>query len=95
MQLHLEPQELNLLANILMRKGGKPYEGLLDMVLARNLRFDSDELESLADLLAAEEHVLQDNISREPDGHLKGKMLAALALLDGVQERVNEACVMI
>lgn len=40
MQLHFEADEFNLLANILMQKSGKPAEGLLDMVLARNLRFD-------------------------------------------------------
>jgi hypothetical protein len=95
MQLHLESDELNLLANILMQKHGQPYEGLLNMVLVRNLRFDSDDLETLADLLAVEKHTLQGNISRELDGHIKGKMLAAMALLERVQERVNEACVMI
>jgi hypothetical protein len=94
MQFHLDPDELNLLANILMQKGGNPYEGLLEMVLARDLRFDSDDLETVADLLAAEKSSLKDNISREPDGVRRGKMLAALALLEKLQERVNEACVM-
>jgi hypothetical protein len=94
MQLHLEPDELNLLANILMQKSGKPYEGLLDMVLARDTRFDADDLDTVADLLAAEKRSLKDNISREPDGVRKGTMLAALVLLEKVQERVNEACVM-
>lgn len=35
-----------------------------------------DDLETLADLLAVEKHTLQANISREPDGHRKGKMEA-------------------
>lgn len=94
MQLHLESDELNLLANILMQKSGKPYEGLLDMLLARDLRFDSDDLETVADLLAAEKRSLNENLSRETDSVRKGRMQASLALLDRLQERVNEACVM-
>ena len=95
MQLHLDPDELNLLANILMPKPGKPYETLLEMVLARDLRFDSDDLEAVADLLAAEKRSLQDSISRETDGVRKARMQASLVLLDRLQEHVNEACVMI
>jgi len=95
MQLHLDPNELNLLANILMQKCGEPYQGLLDMVLARDLRFDADDLETVADLLSAEKHALQANLDQEPDGFLKARMLTSLALLNRLQERVNEACVMI
>lgn len=95
MQLHLETEELNLLANILMQKTGAPYEALLEMVLARDLRFDSDDLETVADLLAAEKMSLKDRITHELDGFRKGKMLTTLAVLEKLQEHVNEACVMI
>jgi hypothetical protein len=61
MQLHLETDELNLLANLLMEPPGETSrarldERLLEMVLARDLRFDSDELGRMAALLAADEH---------------------------------------
>jgi len=95
MQLHLETDELNLLANILLQKSGTgAYEDLLEMVMARDLRFDSDELEQVADLLAAEKQDLKGQISRETEGLRKGKLQSTLELLERVQERVNEACVM-
>lgn len=95
MQLHLETDELNLLANILLQKAGRPYDALLEMVLARNLRFDCDDLETVSDLLAAERGSLKGRISSEAEGVRKGRMLETLALLERLQEKVNEACVMI
>ena len=96
MQLHLETDELNLLANLLLQKSGTGgYEDLLEMVMARDLRFAADELELVADLLAAEKKNLKEAISRELDGVRKGKLLGTLTLLERVQERVDEACVMI
>lgn len=95
MQLHLETDELNLLANILLQKSGvSAYEDLLEMVMARDLRFDTDELEQLADLLTAEKQDLKGQISRETDALRKGNLQSTLALLERVHERVNEACVM-
>ena len=74
MQLHLDADELNLLAEILLEQVGKNsaqgisvanvqgngdihqgagrYDGMLDKVLARDLRLDGDELEQVAVLLA-------------------------------------------
>jgi hypothetical protein len=95
MQLHLETAELDLLANLLLQRSGGPYEHLLEMVLARNMRFDSDDLETLADLLAAEKTSLAAAIAKEPAGVRKGKLQRTLGLLERVEERVNEACVMI
>jgi len=95
MQLHFETDELNLLANLLLQKSGAPYEDLVEMVMARDLSFDSDELEAVADLVAAEMRVLKENILREPDGSRNFRMQANLAMLERLQERVNEACVMI
>jgi len=93
-QLHLEICELNFLANALLQHTGEPFESLLQMVLARDLRFDSDELDALSDLLAAERATLKADIAKECDGVSKGRMLSSLELLERVQERVNEACVM-
>ena len=96
MQLHLETDELNLLANLLLQKSGTgAYEELLEMVMARDLRFDGDELEQVADLLATEKKSLKEVISQELEGVRKGQLLGTLALLERVQERVDEACVMI
>ncbi len=94
MQLHLETNELNLLANLLMQHTSPQNDKLLEMVLARDLRFDSDELQATAVLLAAEKKCLKEAITQESDGVCKGKLQSKLALLDRVQERVDEACVM-
>ena len=95
MQLHLEIDELNLLANLLIQRSSPQNEKLLEMVLTRNLRFDSDELEALADLLAAERRTLKDEIAGVADAIRKGKLAGTLTVLERVLERVDEACVMI
>jgi hypothetical protein len=100
MQLHLETDELNLLANLLMEPPGETSragldERLLEMVLARDLRFDSDELERMAALLAADEHRLKDMVAYEPNAARKAEVQQKLALLERVLDRVAEACVMI
>lgn len=53
MQLHFSVEQLQLLAEILSEQRTKPAEDLLDRVLARDLRFDFDELEQLSVLLNA------------------------------------------
>jgi hypothetical protein len=94
MQLHLVTDELNLLANLLMQRSSPQNEKLLEMVLARDLRFDSDELEQVANLLAAEKKSLKEAVAQEPEGARKGKLQNTLAVLERAQERVVEACVM-
>ena len=100
MQLHLDVDELNFLANELMERKPRAVrlpldDHLLEMVLARDLRFDADDLQRLADLLAADEHCLQYDISHELDVARKAHLQRKLALLQRVLEKVDEACVMI
>jgi len=94
MQFHLESDELNLLANVLLEQDPRPYQELLNKVLAHDLRLDGGELEQAADLLAAKKRSLKDEIGRQPNAALKIELERQLALLERVQERVNEACVM-
>jgi hypothetical protein len=94
MQFHLETDELKLLADVLLQQEPGQYDELVDKVMARDLRFDSGELEQTADLLAARKRGLKDEIERQPDGALKTALQQRLALLERVLERVNEACVM-
>jgi len=93
MQFHLETDELNLLANVLLEQDPRQYNELLNKVLARDLRFDSGELEQTADLLAGKKRSLKDEIARQPNAALKLELQRQLALLERVLERVNEACV--
>ena len=117
MQLHLEPDELNLLANILLERVGTvstaqaPSSGsvqsdrsvgqsprfmndVLDKVLARDLRLDSDELEGVADLLRAQKRTLTEGIAHPENAAHKIELQQKLGLLERVLERVTEACVM-
>ena len=94
MQFHLEPQELNLLANILLEQDPRQYNELLNKVLARDLRFDSGELEQTADLLMSKKRRLKDEIALQPNVALKADLQRKLTLLERVLERVTEVCVM-
>jgi hypothetical protein len=94
MQFHLEPQELNLLANILLEQDPRQYNELLNKVLARDLRFDSGELEQTADLLMSKKRSLKDEIAQQPNALLKAELQRKLTLLERVLERVTEVCVM-
>ena len=67
--LHLETDEL-LLANLLINPAGqKPHspldDRLLEMVLACDLGFNSDELERLAELLVAAERSMKGDVQGE------------------------------
>lgn len=94
MQFHLEPDELKLLADVLLEQEIGKYGEILNKVLDRDLRFDGTELEQTADLLADKKRSLKGAIARQPDAALKTELQRQLALLERVQEKVNEACVM-
>ncbi len=94
MQFHLEPNELNLLANVLVEQDPRQYNELLNKVMTHDLRFDSGELERTAELLASKKRSLKDEIAQQPSDALKMELERKLTLLERVLERVNEACVM-
>lgn len=94
MQFHLQSDELQLLADILLEQNSPDHEQILNKVLARDLRFDAGELEDTADLLIAKEIALKNEIAQQANTVVKEKLQPQLALLDRVLERVNEACAM-
>ena len=94
MQFHLEPDELNLLVNVLLEQDPRQYNELLNKVMAHDLRFDSGELEQTAELLAGKKRSLKNEIARQSDGTPKAELQRQLTLLERVLEKVNEACVM-
>ena len=94
MQFHLEPEERKLLADILLEQEVGKYNELLNKVLNRDLRFDVDELEQTATLIADKKRRLNDEIARQPVADLKSELEQQLALVQQLEERVNEACVM-
>ena len=116
MQLHLETDELNLIANTLMARLGKAsaqaarsggdqpdqstrlgpqvYDRLLDKILARDLRLETDELDQMSELLDTQRCKLTEQIARGENAALQAELQRQLRLLDHVLERINEACVM-
>ena len=94
MQLHLEAEELKLLADLLLEQDQRVYGDILEKVLARDLSFDTDQLEHTADLLAAREHDLKRELAQQTDLTRPHGLQRRLALLERVLEKVNEACVM-
>jgi uncharacterized coiled-coil protein SlyX len=101
MQLQLETDELDLVANVLLEReaaqAGADFEmceELLDRVVARDMKFDSDQLQQLADILGEYQHGLQDAVARETKPGVKAKLQTKLGKLAHVVERVEEACVM-
>ncbi|MGB8061450.1 MAG: hypothetical protein WCF26_06135 [Candidatus Sulfotelmatobacter sp.] len=57
-------------------------------------RFDTDELEQTADIVAGKERSLRDGIAQQPNDELKAELERELALLERLLESVHEACVM-
>jgi hypothetical protein len=68
----------------------KRCEELLDRVLKRDMEFDSDELEQLAEILAAQ-HEAMNAQSGPPSPVLRRRR----AKLDRVLEKIDEVCAMI
>lgn len=114
MQLQLEADELNLLANVLLERVGpratergasEPdrsvqqgpvfFDDLLDKILARDLRLDSDELEAVVDLLAKEKLKLTEGSALLKDAAPMAESQRKLRLLERVLEKVDEACAMV
>ena len=68
------------------------YEELLDNVLARNMEFDSDELEQLADILARQKRAVYDAMVHASDGSAKAQLQHKLQKLERVLEKIDEVC---
>jgi len=94
MQFHLETDELNLLANVLLEEDLHRYDEILNKVMAHDLRFDAGELEDTAEVLTRKKNNLHDELSRQADPAQKAQLERQLTLLDRLLEHVNEACVM-
>lgn len=95
MQLHFSVEQLQLLAEILSEQRTKPAEDLLDRVLARDLRFDFDELEQLSVLLNARRKEVMNRLGETKNPELSARLQQAKSLLDGMLERVSEASAMV
>ncbi len=101
MQLLFTREELKFLTEILEQQASasvnqpKPIAyGLLDHIIAHDLRFAVDELEDLQDILNAYEHAFRARLADVP---LEQKEAIAKKeeLLERIMDKVTEACAMV
>jgi len=92
MKLYFSPEGLNLLADILLNQGDPA--GLLDRIMANDLRFDFDELDQLREILVANWSNAASGVAASTDPQAKQKLEARRAALESMIERVAEACAM-
>jgi hypothetical protein len=92
MKLHFSPEELNLLADILLNQGDPA--GLLDRIMANDRTFDFVELDQLREILVANWTNATNEAAACPDPRAKKKLEARQAALESMIDRVTESCAM-
>jgi hypothetical protein len=90
-----EPSAASVQGNGDIGQAARSYDDLLDRVLARDLRLDSDELEQVADLLSEQKRNLKNEIARSQHSVLRIDLQLKLGLLERILQRVEEACAML
>jgi hypothetical protein len=76
-------------------QAARRYDHLLDKVLARDLRLDSDELDQVTDLLGEQKSDLKDEIAPLQNSTLRLKLQQKLRLVERILERIDEARAML
>ena len=71
------------------------YDDLLDKVLAKDLRLDSDELDQVADLLGEQKRDLNDETARLQNSAVRLKLQQKRGLVERILERIDEARAML
>jgi hypothetical protein len=90
MKLHFSPEELNLLASILLNQGDAA--GLFDRIVANGLIVDFAELDQLQEILVADWTNATNELAAHPDPQAKRKLEARQAMLESLIDRVTEHC---
>jgi len=93
MQLQFSPDELNLLADILLNQGDPT--GILDRVMVRDLRLDADGLDQLRDLLITHQQGVHTELANTKDAQKQKALQDRRSLLESMVEKVSEACAML
>lgn len=83
-----------LLADLLSASEGQNADNLLDRVLARDLRFGIDELESLAEILKTAKDSLEAESIRVGSAEVKHTLQEQLDKLTRILDRITEASAM-
>jgi hypothetical protein len=92
MKLHFSPEELNLLANILLNQGDPA--GLLDRILANDLTCDFAELDQLREILVANWTNATNEVTACADPQTEKKLEARQTALESMIDKLTETCAM-
>jgi hypothetical protein len=92
MKLHFSPNELHMIADILLNQGDPA--GLLDRIMANDLTFDFTELDQLRETLVANWTNATNEVAACSDPQAKRKLEAQQASLESMIDRVTETCAM-
>jgi len=95
MQLHFTVPQLQVLAEILSEQKGPVAEDLLDRVLAKDVRFDFDELEQLSALVNAGRAEILAELGHASTPATSAGLGRKKQLVDEMLERLSEASAMV
>ncbi len=94
MQLHFTPEEMGLVADILL-ECAPDQEDLLQMFFAHKMRFDCEQLDRLAGIVTQYQRKIAADFAATGNLELKDALRRTQNLLDRVAERVQEASAMV
>lgn len=94
MQLHFAPEEMRLVADVLL-ECAPDQEDLLQMFFAHRLRFDCEQLDRLGGILSQYQRKVATEVGAASNLELKEALRRRQILLEQAAERIQEASAMV
>jgi hypothetical protein len=94
MQLHFTPEEMRLVADVLL-ECAPDQEDLLQMFFAHKLRFDCEQLDRLGGIVTQYQRRIGTEVGAASNLELKESLRRRQILLDHAAERIQEASAMV
>jgi|GEM_PF-3009695 len=94
MQLHFTPEEMRLVADILL-ECAPDQEDLLQMFFAHKLRFDCEQLDRLGGIVTQYQRKITHDFAASGDQDLRESLRKRQLVLDRVAEHIQEASAMV
>jgi hypothetical protein len=94
MQLHFTPEEMRLVADVLL-ECASDQEDLLQMFFAHKLRFDCEQLDRLGGIVTQYQRKITTEVGAAGNLELKEALRRRQILLEQAAERIQEASAMV
>ena len=94
MQLHFTPEEMRLVADVLL-ECAPDQEDLLQMFFAHKLRFDCEQLDRLSGIVSQYHRKVATEVGAASNLELKEALHRRQVLLEQAAERIQEASAMV